>query len=221
MNKRQINKPIPIIVIGAGGHAKVIIDCLQSTSINILGFTNISNSIKDILNIPYLGDDSYIEKYNPQEILLALGIGSIKSCKIRKHIFEKWKAKGFNFITVIHPSANISKSVTIGEGSQILMGVNIQTGVEIKSNCIINTSCSIDHDCIINSHSNLAPRTVLSGNVHIGSEVYIGVGATIIQNIKIESNSVVGAGAVVIRDVPSNNLALGLPAKNKNFIIET
>ncbi len=214
MNKFFKHNNIPIVVIGAGGHAKVIIDTLKSSSSNILGFTNFSDEIKDIFGIPYLGDDHFIEKQNPNEILLALGVGSVKSTVLRKQIYEKWKNKGYYFTQVIHPSVTLSNEIEINEGSQILMGVVVQVGVKIMENCILNTSCSIDHDCIIKAHSHIAPRAVLSGNVKIGENAHVGIGATIIQGIEIGDYSTIGAGAVVIKNVPNNNLAIGVPAVN-------
>ena len=209
---QSATKNFPIIVIGAGGHAKVVIDTLKSCSCNILGFTNLNSEIKYILDVPFLGNDIYIEKLNPKNILLALGIGSVKSTLIRNQIFEKWKSKGFNFVQVIHPSAILSSEVKIGEGSQILMGVVLQVGVQVMDNCILNTRCSIDHDCIIESHTHIAPGVTLSGNVHVGEAVHIGTGASIIQGVHIGQKVTIGAGSVVVKDVLKNKIVAGVPA---------
>jgi UDP-perosamine 4-acetyltransferase len=218
MTNQLMNKNIPIIVIGAGGHASVIIDALNSTSSNIIGFTNINDEIKEIYGIPYLGNDDYIEKVNSSEVLLALGIGSVNSTVLRKQIYEKWKLKGYHFAKIIHPSVILSNQIELREGCQILMGAVVQVGVKLMENCLLNTSCSIDHDCIIGSHSHIAPGVVLSGGVVIGEGSHIGTGAIIIQGIKVGDFSTVGAGAVVIKEVPINNLAIGIPALNKQKV---
>ena len=213
MNKISTLNHLPIIVIGAGGHAKVVIDTLRSSSSKILGFTNLTDEIKSILGVSYLGDDNFIDKQNPKEVLLTLGVGSVKSTMLRKEIFEKWKSKGFSFAKIIHPSAILSEEVEIGEGSQVLMGVVVQVGVQIMENCILNTRCSIDHDCIIESHSHLAPGVTLSGGVKVGEGVHVGTGSTIIQEIIVGKFSTIGAGSVVIKDVLNNTIVAGVPAR--------
>ncbi len=207
----KINQPI--VVIGAGGHAKVVISTLQACGSAILGFTNTSSEISSILGVPFIGSDQKIEEYNPKEILLAIGIGSIKSNNNRKRIFELWKNKNYSFAIIIHPSAIIDNNSEISEGAQILMGTTIQTGVKIKENCIINTKSSIDHDSIIHSHSHISPGATICGNVIIGTSCHIGASATIIQNIQIGEQSTIGAGAVVIKHAEKNGILAGVPAK--------
>lgn len=206
-------KNLPIIVIGAGGHAKVVIDTLQCCRSRILGFTNYSNEIESILGVPYLGNDSIIDEKNPDQILLAIGMGTLKSNNNRKKIFDYWKNKNYSFVTIIHPTAIISGSAEIGEGSQILMGVVIQTEAKIKENCIVNTRCSIDHNSIIHAHSHIAPGTTICGNVIIEPMCHIGAGATIIQNIRVAESSTIGAGAVVIKNTNKGETLVGIPAR--------
>lgn len=209
----MVNSSLPVIVIGAGGHAKVVIDTLQAEHSEVLGFTNTSSVINSILNVPYLGTDDFIEKQDPKNILLLIAIGSVKSSNIRSSVFQKWKALGFHFKSLIHPSAIISKYADLGEGTQVMMGSLIQPGVTVKENCIINTGSSIDHDCYIGEHCHIAPRVTLSGGVNISSNCHIGAGATIVQGINIGSNVTIGAGSVVIKDVVSNSTVFGVPAK--------
>jgi sugar O-acyltransferase (sialic acid O-acetyltransferase NeuD family) len=210
---------LPIIVIGGGGHAGVVIDTLLENSCKILGFTNLSKDINYFIHgIPYLGDDSIIENYDPKSILLTVGIGSIKSFNLRGEIFEKWKAKGYSFVTIIHPSAIVSKRAMIGEGAQILMGATVQAGVIIKENCILNTNCSVDHNCELDAHCHISPGVIISGSVKIGSYSHIGVGSIITQGLSVGQNATVGAGALVLKDVPSSSLVVGLPAMVKKGV---
>lgn len=205
------------IILGAGGHARVLIDTLRMQGTDILGITipNADVHSGKFMDITIIGDDHEVERFRGQNIRLVNGVGSIKSPVIRKKLFEQFKAKGFFFADAIHPSAVISHDVTLAEGIQIMAGVIIQTGTVIGYNTIINTKASVDHECSIGSHVHIAPGVTISGGVDIGDNVHIGTGATIIQGIKIGSNSVVGAGSVVIHDVPECATVVGIPAKVK------
>jgi len=205
----------PKIIIGAGGHARVLISVLKTLNINILGivdveFNKIGNRLKDI---PVLGNDDKILSYLPDDIELVNGIGSVSSTEKRKDIYAKFKNDGYSFANIVHPSAIIMNEVTLGEGVQIMAGVIVQTGCVIGDNAIVNTGAIVDHDCIIGDHVHLAPGVVLSGGINIGDMTHIGAAATVIQGVEIGQRVVVGAGAVVITDIPSGVKALGVPAK--------
>ncbi|HEX3032888.1 MAG TPA: NeuD/PglB/VioB family sugar acetyltransferase, partial [Bacillota bacterium] len=132
---------------------------------------------------------------------------------LRSKLFDKFKADGYSFASVIHPSAIIGYDVELGEGVQILAGAIIQPGSRVGANTIINTKASLDHDCIIGAQVHVAPGVTMSGNVRIADGVHIGTGAVLIQGISVGRNSLVGAGAVVIRDVTAESTVVGVPAK--------
>lgn len=206
---------LPVIVLGAGGHAKVLLDVLKLHNIKIIGLTDsqpakINNLIFDV---EVLGDDAEILKYSPDTIGLVNGLGTIKSCSIRKKIYEQFKVKYYNFASVIHPSAIVSQYVELSEGVQIMAGSIVQTDCFIGTNTIINTRASVDHDCTIADHVHIAPGVTLSGGVEVGECVHIGTGAVVLQGIKIGRNSTIGAGAIVTRDVPEGVVAVGNPAR--------
>ncbi|SFL45150.1 acetyltransferase [Pelosinus propionicus] len=205
----------PVIVVGAGGHAKVIIDMLLASSVEIIGATDSDLQKKGnrVLGIPIIGDDEVILQYNQEKIFLVNGIGSIGLPVVRTQIFHHFKQLGYSFQTIIHPSAILSLEVTVGEGSQIMAGAIIQPGCQIGANSIINTAATVDHDCVIGSNVHLSPGTTLSGGVGIGDGVHIGTGAVIIQGIQIGKDSVVGAGAVVVKNVVENTKVMGVPAR--------
>lgn len=205
----------PVIVIGAGGHAKVIIDMLLASSVEIIGATDsdLQKKGNHVLGIPVIGDDEVILQYNPEKIFLVNGIGSIGLPVTRTQIFHRFKQLGYSFQTIIHPSAILSLEVTVGEGSQIMAGSIIQSGCQIGANSIINTAATVDHDCVIGSNVHLSPGTTLSGGVGIGDGVHIGTGAVIIQGVQIGKDSVVGAGAVVVKNVVENTKVMGVPAR--------
>jgi len=203
----------PIIVIGGGGHAKVLIDALRLQSPNLLGYTDPALSMQDYQGVCHLGDDHIIEKYLPSEILLVNAIGSISWTSLRRQIFEKFKKMGYSFASVIHPSSVISPGASLSEGVQVMAGAIVQTGCHVGINTIINTRVSLDHDCMVGSHVHIAPGVTLSGGVHIEDDVHIGTGTTVIQQIRIHNKSVIGAGSLVIRNVPAHRTVYGVPAK--------
>lgn len=205
----------PVIIVGAGGHAKVVIDMLQVSSVEIIG---VSDSDPDkhgtyVLGIPVIGNDEVISQYKPEQIFLVNGIGSVGLPMVRTAIFNEFKKLNYSFVTVIHPSAIVASDVILGEGVQIMAGAIIQPGCNIESNSIINTSTSVDHDCYIGLHVHLAPGVILSGGVGIGDGVHVGTGAVIIQGVQIGRDSIVGAGAVVINHVAENVKVIGVPAR--------
>ncbi|MHC1759646.1 MAG: acetyltransferase [Negativicutes bacterium] len=205
---------LPVIIIGGGGHAKVVADVLRLQGFHILGFTDIDDTCRSLTSaIPYLGDDSIINQYRPEDILLANGLGSTKTTMARRKIYDVFNEQGYNFACCIHPSAIIAMDVKIDEGTQIMTGVVIQPGSMVGRNVIINTQASVDHDCIIGDHVHVAPGATLSGGVQIASGAHVGTGATVIEGIAIGENSLVGAGSVVIKDVIADTVVVGTPAK--------
>ena len=204
----------PVIIIGAGDHAKVLLDILLEQNVNVIGLTDKSISKRTcIYGVSVIGDDSEILKYKTDEIELINGIGSVGNTSLRRKVFVSLKEKGYVFKSVIHPSVIISKRAKIGEGTQLLAGSVVNTEAEIGDNAIINTKTSIDHGCVIGKHCHIAPGCSFSGCVKVGEGTHIGTGTSIIQGINIGKNVLIGAGSVVISDVSDNEKAFGVPAR--------
>ena len=187
----------PVIVLGAGGHAKVCIDVLQCMGREVFGIVAPEGSVKKILGVKYLGDEGIIFKFDPNEIELVNGIGMMPGKQLRKKIYIKFKKMKYKFATIIHPSAVVSQSATLGEGVHVMAGAIIQPFVRIDCNTIINTKTSIDHDCVISSHCHLAPGVTICGGVTIGVDVFIGCGSSVIQAVKIDADTVINAGICI------------------------
>lgn len=205
-----------VFILGAGGHAKVVINSLSSyADINILGILDVDKSKigKSILEIEIIGTDELLNDYSSDEIYLVNAIGSTVRPKKRAEIHRKFKSLRYKFLSVVHESACIANDVEIGEGVHIMAGVIIQPGCVIGDNVIINTAASIDHDGFIGNNSHLAPGAVCSGNVKIGEGVHIGTGAVVIQNINIGDDCLVAAGSVVAEDITVGSFVMGVPAK--------
>lgn len=212
MNRMNLLMSKPLIVIGNGGHAAVLIEILIAQGETILGFTTPSEETNR-WGLNYLGTDQVIDNYSPKEIELVLGLGMLKPTSFREKIFKKLKEKGYRFKSVIHPSIIISPSAKLGEGVQLMAGVIIQTATVIADNTIINTGATIDHDGIVGAHVHIAPGSKISGDVQIGDSTHIGTGTTIIQGIQVGENCLIGAGSVVVRNINNNTKAYGVPAK--------
>lgn len=203
---------LPVIVIGGGGHAKVLISTLLSQQSEVLGFVDVRLPLQSILGIPHLGDDSEVLRYAPAQVRLINGVGSVGSSDARRAVYERFRKAGYHFNSVVHPSAIIAPDVELSDGVQVMAGSIIQPGTAVGANVIINTGARIDHDCSIESHAHIAPGAILSGHVHVGTASHIGTGACVIQNVKIGRGAIVGAGAVVIRNVPADSTVIGVPA---------
>lgn len=183
-----------VIIIGAGGHAKV----LQNT-LKLMGRT--------VLHA--LEEDQLIQKFSPDEIELVNGIGSIKNVSLRKKVFEKFTALGYQFAPVIHPTATIANDVTLGVGVQIMAGAILQSAVHLADNVLINTGAILDHECIVGNHCHIATGAVFSGKVTLQDNVHIGTGSIVIQGITIGENSILGAGSVVYKNIPPGSKVYG------------
>jgi sugar O-acyltransferase (sialic acid O-acetyltransferase NeuD family) len=205
-----------IVILGAGGHAMVLLDCLMMNKRKILGFlekNSLNKSDSAAKRPPILGSDDHLKKLSPQKVELVNGVGSVKSLEKRRDIFRACKDLKFKFATVIHPKSIVSKTAKIGEGVQILAGAIVQPNSQIGMNSIINTGAIVEHDCSVGDHVHIASGAILSGGVSVGSESHIGAGATIKQGITIGNRCVIGAGAVVIKNVSNGETVVGVPAE--------
>lgn len=193
-----------IYLIGASGHAKVIIEILESSGKGIKGLLDSDPSKKSLLGYPVFTDDSNLQIPDASYIV-AIGDNAI-----RKKIAL---SKPYQFISAIHPAANISKRSLLGEGSVIMAGVTINADVTIGKHTIINTNASIDHDCILGDFVHISPNVALGGIVEVGEGTHVGIGACVKQCIKIGRWCTIGAGAVIISDVPDGCTVVGNPGK--------
>lgn len=208
---------ISTVILGAGGHARVLIDCLQYyPDVAIVGILDSALSLhgESIYGIPVLGEDDLIgELVQRGTTHFVVGLGSIGNTLPRKKLFDFAFSYGLVPLTVKHPTAVISNSAVYGDGCQFLPGCIVNTEANLGVNVIVNSGGIVEHNCIIGNHAHIATGAKLAGGVQVGRGVHIGAGATIRQNIFIGDFSIVGAGAVVVENVPSNTTVMGVPAK--------
>ncbi len=213
MSKRR-----SIVVIGGGGHAKVVIDAIKASShFSIAGV--VDKKLKRgflVSGVRVVGDDGLLVSLLRKGVkCAAIGVGSIGNCDRRKRIYDRVKKTGFDLPVISHPDAVMSKEVVIGEGTFIAARVTVNPGTYIGKCAIINTSSSVDHDCQIGDFVHIAPGVTLSGGVKIGHETHIGTGASVIHAINIGSGAMVASGAAVRRNVPNNALEFGGPRRGR------
>jgi sugar O-acyltransferase (sialic acid O-acetyltransferase NeuD family) len=205
---------LPVILLGAGGHGRVLLDVLLQQLFVVLYIADPRcERTRHLFDIPLINDDQALLGYPAAEIRLVNGLGSSGDTSKRRQIYEYFKEYGYEFATVIHQSAVVSQRTELGEGVQVMAGAIIQTGVKIGGNTIVNTRATIDHDCIIGKHAHIAPGAILSGGIRVGDGAHVGAGATVMQGLTIGRGSIIGAGAVVIGDVPENAVVVGVPAR--------
>lgn len=204
-----------IIVIGASGHGKVIVEAIElENKYTVHGFVDsFKQEGENILGYEVLGTESIIPELVKQGV--TKGVIAIGDNWIRCQMYEKIKSLSpdFEFVSVIHPSAIISNYVKIGIGSVVLPSGKINTDAIIGDFCIVNTNANLGHDSIMHNFSSLAPSTTTGGNVTIGAFSAISIGANINQNITIGQHTVIGTGSAVTRHIGDYKVAYGVPAK--------
>lgn len=193
-----------MILYGASGHAKVIIDILQKNNIKVSKIIDDEPKNEDIFNIP-VEKGTLTENNENNKVIISIG-----NNEIRKKISEKYQ---FDYQTIIHPSAIISKFSRIGNGTVVMANAVVNSDSEIGKHCIINTSAIVEHDCKISDFVHISPNASLAGNVEVGEGAHIGIGSCVIQGVKIGKWATIGAGAVIIRDVPDFATVVGNPGR--------
>lgn len=201
-----------IILIGNGGHAKVISDIVkQSKNYQLSGYLDDAITRRSYHNeIVYDNLTNIGHYYRDHHFIIAIGNNII-----RQQIVQRFDHIKLNYATLIHPTATIGSNVKIDKGSVIMANITINSDTAIGKHCIINTMSCIEHDNKIYDYVHIAPHATLTGSVVINKGSFIGAGATIIPNITIGKNVIVGAGSTVINDIADNNTVYGSPAKNK------
>lgn len=197
-----------IIMIGAGGHAKVVINTLIQLNIGIKCIYDDDNEKwgQSLCGVEIAGPISDLIYSVKRRAVMAIGDN-----QTRKKFANRFE--NYDWITVIHPRATVHPSVCIGEGTVVFAGAVIQPDTIIGNHCIVNTNASIDHDCIVEDYAHIGPGSCLAGNVKVGEGAFFGIGSVAIMGSAIGRWSTVGAGAAVIHDIPDNVTAVGLPAR--------
>jgi len=206
----------PIVVAGASGHAKVVVDILEKQGrFRVVGFLDRPGaSVPTLFDYPHLGQEEdlpqRITEYGLRGVVVAIGDNWIRS-KVMGKIRNL--APSLAFVSAIHPTATIGRDVEIGEGTVVMAGATINPGCRVGKGCLVNTNASLDHDSILEDYASLAPQVVTGGNCRIGSFAAISIGAVLMHRIEIGEHTVIGAGSLVTKSIGGHQVAYGSPAR--------
>lgn len=207
-----------IFVFGAGGHAKVVIDAIEKqnqASLVFLGEDNKQLWRRDFFKYPVIGGrEEVLSRVKALEV--SAGVIAIGSNQIRENIASWLKHNEVKLITVVHPSAQISRGASLGAGTVVFAGAIVNADSVVGENVIINTGATVDHDCVIGDFVHVSPGTNLCGRVQVGDGSFIGAGSVVIPGVKIGKNVVIGAGSTVINDIEDNMRVVGSPVRRIN-----
>lgn len=197
-----------VLILGTGGHAKVAADILLEMGREVMGFLDDDPTTHGttLLGLPVLGSIYGWEEHQPDGLALGIGSNGVRRKLMEQNPRAPW-------VTLIHPSACVSRFAVVGTGSMIAVGACIGPGAELGRGVIVNTKASVDHDCIVGDYVHIAVGATLAGTVTVGSEALVGAGSVVIQNLTVGSGSIIGAGAAVVRDVPDGVTVMGVPAR--------
>ena len=189
-----------IYIYGASGHGLVVADIARACGYDDVIFVDDGDN-----EYP-----SFEDIKRTSGIPVAFGIGNNA---IRAKLFENVQNSGFEIVSLVHPSAIISPSVTIGKGTVVMPNVVVNAKATIGNGVILNTSCIVEHECVIENFVHISPKVALAGDVKVGKFTHIGIGSNVIQGIIIGKNVIVGGGSMVIRNIDDNQKVVGVPAR--------
>lgn len=200
-----------LIIIGAGGHGKVVADIAinMNTYKEIFFLDDLATG--NVMGIEVLGkSDDYMKWITEADYFVAIG-----NSKVRQEFLDKLEGAGASIATLVHPRATIGAHVEMGKGTATMAGAVINPDTKIGRGVIINTACSIDHDNVISDYCHISVGAHLAGTVKVGKHTMVGAGATIINNVEICEGVLIGAGATVIKSINEEGTYVGVPAEKK------
>lgn len=203
-----------IVVYGAGGHAKVILDILEREErYQIVGLLDDDPQLqeREFFGYSVLGSGGILEEMRDSGVQGA--IVAVGDNETRGRLAVRVQMAGLKLITALHPAATISRRVDIGVGSAVMAGVVINADSTIGNNAIVNTSATVDHDCFVGECVHLSPGVHVAGGVRIGHHAHLGIGSVVLPGLSIGHHTTIGAGSVVNRDLPPEVVAVGVPAR--------
>ena len=204
--KLKMEKMNRLIIIGAGGHGKVVADNALKNGYKNICF--IDDNVKgELMGFPVVGTVKEIERFNDGNTDFIIGIGNND---VRKSIAQTYN---LNWVSIIHPSAQIAFKAEIGKGTVVMANAVVNACATVGKHCIINTGAIVEHDNVIEDYVHISPRAVLGGTVKVSELTHVGIGATVKNNIAICSGCTIGAGAVVVKNISEKGIYIGVPAK--------
>jgi sugar O-acyltransferase (sialic acid O-acetyltransferase NeuD family) len=201
---------VSVLVVGAGGHAKVVIATLQAAERTVAGCLDDHAEAEGtvVLGVPVVGPTSRLAEH-AGEAVLAIGANAVRQRLAAAHPEARW-------VTVVHPSAVVHESVRLGAGTVVFAGAVLQPDVAVGAHAIVNTGATVDHDGRLGDFVHVAPGCHLSGGVTLGEGAFLGVGCACLPGVTVGAWTTVGGGGVVVRDLPPSVTAVGVPARPRS-----
>lgn len=200
----------PLLLVGAGGHARACIDVIeQEGRFKIVGILGVSAEVgTQVLGYPVVGTDSDLPALRASASHALVTVGQIKSAAVRVKVFETLRNLAYALPVVVSPRAYVSRHANVGAGTIVMHGAVVNAGATVGENCILNTQSLVEHDVVIGDHCHVATSAAVNGGVRIGSETFVGSGAAIRQGITVGARCIIGMGYSVLRDcAPDTTLA--------------
>ena len=196
-----------VFVLGAGGHAKVVLSTLMELGVKVAGIYDDAPTKlgTEVLGVPVLG--AIRDLRDTKGAVWAIGVGDNV---LRHQIAARFPSA--EWLTVIHPRAYVHNSASLGPGTMVVAGAIIQPGARIGRHCIINTEATVDHDCVVADFCHVGPGCNMGMRVTLAEGVFMGITSVAIENTSVGAWTTVGAGAAVVMDLPDHVLAVGVPA---------
>lgn len=210
------SEPVAVLGVGAGGHAKVVVEILAADpAYDVVGLLDADHARAgtSMHGVPVLGGDDLLDRqYHGGVSHAFIGLGGSADNGPRRRLYEKVSSVGFDVVTAIHPRAVVSPSASLGRGATIAANAVIGPDSSLGENVIVNTGAVVDHDCRVGNHVHVAIGARLASGVVLEDGVHVGAGATVLQGLHVGEDAVIGAGAVVVRDIEPGVVVVGVPA---------
>jgi sugar O-acyltransferase (sialic acid O-acetyltransferase NeuD family) len=207
-------KSLRIFVYGAGGHGKVVADILISNKEKrFAGFVDDRERLTgtEVIGYPVLGNGDWLPKQKSKHpVAVVWGVGN--NCR-RRQLAQCFRGSDIQILTAIHRAAVVAVSAELGRGTVVMGGAAINSEARIGEGVIVNTGAIVEHDVEIGDYAHVSPNASLGGASRLGPVSHLGLGAVILPGVSVGSESIIGAGAVVLRDLPSEIVAVGVPAR--------
>ena len=209
--------PSPIRDLGAGTHAKSVLEALHSGARwdrVALVDADPGRAGGELLGVPIVFGEEAVARLRESGVCHGfVGVGGVVDPDPRRRVFERLRESRIEIPPIVHAAATVSRWARLGAGAQILATAVVNADATIGDGAIVNTGAIVEHDCRVGAHAHVAPGARLAGLVTVGPGAHVGIGAVVIENVAIGAGALVAAGAVVVRDVEEGERVAGVPAR--------
>ncbi len=206
----------PLILIGSGGHALMVLDILRATDAGeIAGVVTQDEAVGEFCGLPVLGSETDLPRLRDGGIRrIAIGVGGFTDNRARTRVYRVVKELGFEVVSAIHPSAVVAPGVVMGEAAMLCAGVVLNPGVSVGSNTLVYTNSLVDHETRVGDHVLISSGVTVGAYASIGDDAVLCMGCTVVSGMRVGEGALVAGGAVVVKDVEAGGCVAGVPARS-------